>query len=356
MDDHKAGAIDRLMAGELSAAEQRQLAQAALDDEELFDRLSAAGVARTALRGEANRVRRRPWVRFAVGGVTAAAAAVLFLAVRSYSRPAGSETQVSKAPAAAADPSVPPVATPTAILLTARVDTATTSTFRTGGEASRMPKRNGTVVTVTDGTVDLDLGSLDGLTQGLELPVTSTASGSAGAGRVRITAVFRERSRAQRVAGDVHPGDRVVSAPGTYATALLSQVRARQTARDWTGANALVALVVAEPQAPPDLRREALERRAEIFNELAAIDIGQGRYAEAERTLDAAQGDASETVKIRVANNRGVLAARRGDRTAAGTFYRQAASLAGASPGHGDEQATIAKNLLSLDARSSPGP
>ena len=49
MPDMPADSLDRLLAGELSRSEERRLAQAALDDPELFDALTAAAVAKAGL-------------------------------------------------------------------------------------------------------------------------------------------------------------------------------------------------------------------------------------------------------------------------------------------------------------------
>src|SRR6185369_17847833 len=85
--------IDRLLAGELPAAEQRRIAQAALDDPDLFEQLTAAGVvtnsvdahretAPSAVPNKSSAASGSPWTRPRVVVMTMiAAAAAILLAV-----------------------------------------------------------------------------------------------------------------------------------------------------------------------------------------------------------------------------------------------------------------------------------
>src|SRR5262245_19873128 len=90
--------IDRLLAGDLSAADQRRLAQASLDDPGLFDELIAAAAARSAL-GEERAARAstreparsiqeptRRWPRTAIVSLAAAAAIVLAVGYATWPR------------------------------------------------------------------------------------------------------------------------------------------------------------------------------------------------------------------------------------------------------------------------------
>src|SRR3978361_324601 len=69
--------------------------------------------------------------------------------------------------------------------------------------------------------------------------------------------------------------------------------------------------------------------RVRILNELGAVLIERGDYAEAERVLRRARRQASGGAGARVANKFGALAALRGDRTAAEAMYASALALAG---------------------------
>ncbi|MGH9142790.1 MAG: hypothetical protein ACRD2I_16785 [Vicinamibacterales bacterium] len=389
MVDHR---IDRLLAGELAPAEQRQVAQAGLDDPDLFDELVAAALTRSAL--EVHRTPRhspsekpapasesvRRWPRFAIGGAVAAAAAVAFaIAYTQWTDravPAPSVAPIGHAP----------MALPAPVLLSARAQLVPDQTFRSDEHASRLPKRSGTVVAAHDGLVDLDLGSLDGLRQGEDVRVFRGSHGTVDAGRIRITAAFRERARGRPVGGMPRPGDRVEAGAALHVKALLDQAAARHSLGDAAGARALFALAVSDSEAtdvPSNLRRQALEQlgmfrheagdlddatrslnqaanefdaapvaasaeRADVLNELGAIQIEQGSYAAAEATLRAAESHATGASKMRVANNLGALAALRGDRAAAESSYRLAYSLAKETPDLARDRADIEKNLNTL--------
>jgi hypothetical protein len=387
MDDARA-AIDRLLPGDLLPAEQRQLAQAALDDPDLFERLIAAAAAQSVLRspGQVDAPQdsrpmprdRRHWNRFAAGAVGVVAAAALVLAVypRSTSRLASSSPS--------REVTQPPLPIPMPILLMARPGAVSTETFRADEAASRLPKPSGTVVAVHGASVDLDLGSLDGLTNGLQLHVGHGPRGSFGA-RIRITAVFRERSRAQRISGELRAGDRVMPSAPVYVKALLAAADARLAGQDLSGAKRLLESAVGHAQSPVsgDLRRRAFEQlgsihhrehdldaaaralesaaadfdtapaarkaeRADLLAELGVVRIEQGRYADAGQTLEAAREYATGATAMRVVNNLGALAALRGDRASAEPLYRLARSLAGTSPELAEDRAGIEKNLSAI--------
>jgi len=378
MDDSRADDIDRLLAGDLSPGDQRRLAQAALDDGEVFDRVMAAAIAKSALESGVAAVdrpkdaggetsRRRLWPVLVAAGAIAAA---LALAI-SYARPASRVAQPS--PVARAAPS--PAAIPMPILLTARSEAQTTPVFRTDEEVSRLPRDAGTVVDVHDGVVDLELGSLDGMTQGLDV------------GGLRIATVFRERSRA-RVVGASTPnaGDRIVVAPAVHVRALIDQAAARRAANDEATAEKLLALATnaaAAPSVPADLRRQSFEQlgilahragrltdasralataadtldaapaaspseRADTLNELGAVQIEQRDYGAAERTLASAQEHAAGATKMRVTNNLAAVKALEGDLAAAESLYRLALSVAGGAPQMASERASIERNLTAV--------
>lgn len=383
MPDVNAPSLDRLLAGELSHADQRRLAREALDDPELFDVLMAAALTKAALETPAvaevpPRVagwRQRP--RAAILAMAAAAAAVILAVAYGWAR----WSTVPAAPAAA------PVAVAPPILLTARGATASGQTFRTEAAAARSPKTTGVVVSVREGVAEVDIGALDGLKQEMNLRVVR---GGRPAGSMTTDAVFRERARGRVRGGDVRPGDNVEIDPAITASALIEQAHARRAAGDTTGARELAARAASLGDAasiPPDIRRRTLtelgkltreqgnlaeaarlfqqaldtftaaspaERNelrtgsGELLNELGAVQIERRDLASAERSLQSAQAVAAGDTRMRVANNLGALAALRGDLAAAEGLYRRAASLAGDSPDLAADRRAIEQNLTAL--------
>jgi Tfp pilus assembly protein PilF len=414
MPDEPGASLDRLLAGELSAEEQRRLAQAALDDPELFDTLTAAAIVKETLASSSGSGSRQPVSRPATVPSTAgwrprrtviafASAAALVLAVgygwNVYKPgpppiPAASSRRVAPAPGAGtatARSSAPIPGTP--LLLTARLDAAIErpgTTFRTGDATSRFPKQSGRVLSVADSDVDIDLGSLDGITEGSSLRAFHGQDDAGEIGRVSIRAVFREHSRGRSASGVVQAGDRVDLPPGVHVSAILAQAAARRAAGDAGAARALLDLAVSRaqaPEVPAGVRRRTLfqhgrlrhengaldeaERdfraatdqfdaapiappveRAEVLNELGAIEIERRDYGTARRTLQDAQAYATDAIRMRVMNNLGALAALGGDRAAAEDLYRQARARAGDSPALAADLQAIDTNLERLrDAR-----
>ena len=221
MPDSRDKQLDRYLAGELSGPEQRDLAQASLDEPELFDTLTAAAVVKaTVLRDRSpksapavappRRLVTR-WRALTLTGVVAAAAVLaLVMVYRSSSRSVSPPKTTSLAPstpssggsAAAADSTT--LATPP-LMLTARLDELarrSTSEFRGVESYSRTPKSDGLVVSVDEGEVTVDLGSLDGLTKGAELQVFRGREDAKAVGRLRLATVFRERSRGRAASAD----------------------------------------------------------------------------------------------------------------------------------------------------------
>ena len=426
MPDSPYDRLDRYLAGELSGPEQRDLARAALDDPDLFDSLTATGLVKAVLRSNgAERARAagpllhavapaksefrhaekgasvgrfKERVAQSLAGVAAVAAIVaLVIVYRSSSstiRPQTSTSSASPATsttgASAGTDSTGAASRP--VLLTARLDESSrqpTATFRNVEADSRPPKSEGVIVSIDEGQVAVDLGSLDGLAKGSDLPVFRGREHTNAIGRLTIATVFRERSRGRTTSPSaLQAGDRVEVAPAVHLAALLERAAARMAAGDTKSARALAEGAVSTSQAPgvlADGRRRALERlgtlehrdgaldaaarhlqaavddldaappasggeRAEVLNELGALLIERGDYPEAERMLRRAQSDAAGAVGARVANNLAALAALRGDSVAAESLYRSALSLAGDSPGLESDRRAIGENLEKLKA------
>jgi Tfp pilus assembly protein PilF len=420
MPDSLGNPLDRYLAGELSGPEQRDLAQVALDDPELFDALTAAALIKTTLRRDSDpkhvaavelrprsarptstlprapgRASVRPFQRpLALAGIAASAAAAIAL-VMVYRSPSTvprlqttpSPTLTTSIASAVIDPAR---ITPHPLILIARLDTLagrSTAEFRADLARSRPPKSHGVVVSVDDGEIAIDLGSLDGVAKGSELQVFRGDDDAKAVGQLTIVTVFRERSRGRVAsAGSPRVGDRAEVAPSVQVAALLEQVAALMVAGDTTAARALANRAVSisrTPGVPSDARRHALgqlgtlehragvleeaERhlrgavdvfdaepaasrpeRAEILNELGAVLIERGDYPEAERTLLRAQPHATGAAGVHVANNLAALAALRRDTPAAESMYRSALALAGNSPDLESDRRAILKNLESL--------
>jgi hypothetical protein len=342
--------LDAYLAGEQSPQEQRALAQAALDDPELFDRLASAAAVNAAAKGAAIGSRRANKVplRWLLTG--AAATAAIIVAVVSIdlprSTPALAPSATTAAPSrAATDPAAAPAtAAPQPVLLTARLgDLAKRppSEFRSVGDTSRAPKSSGVVVGIDDGEVAIDLGSLDGLTKGSEVPVTHR--GASTTARLTVTTVFRERSRGRIVSSDtVQVGDRVGLPADLQLSALLEHALSRIAAGDADAARAVAKQAVAVSSSA------AGAESPDAMNELAAVLINNRDYADAESLLLRAQMSATGLTAVRVANNLGALAATRGDVSTATSMYRSALTLARTTAEYESARSAIEQNLQAL--------
>ena len=420
MVDSSDNQLDRYLAGELSPAEQRQLAQASLDDPELFDTLTVAAVAKAAILQDGGAESRQP-----IGAPAAAIPRPDFrpasepARLRSF-KPSGLTWAGTLAPAAAVIAlvmvyrsswrTVPPstaslspgsttsigaavtadsaAVTTRPVILTARLDELAGragTEFRSLSADGRSPRDTGVVVSVDDGQVAVDLGSIDGLEKGSVVQVFRGRERQA-VDRLSMTTIFRERSRGQAMSGAVQAGDRVELTPAIRMDALLEQVEARISTGDRQSALGYAERAVANsaaPGVPSNSRRKALDRlgtlehrtgalddaarhlrlavddfdaapaatvveRARTLNELGAVLVELGQYAEAERILRLAEPHATGADGARVSNNLGALAALRGDRAAAGSMYRSALVLAGDSPDLESDRRAIQKNLEAL--------
>jgi hypothetical protein len=395
MPEIPAESLDRLLAGELSREEERRLARAALDDPDLFETLTAAAVAKAGVGSGAldavhagasdapapgSSAGRQIWkpLVLATGLSAAAAALVLAVAFEWRARPSTATPAATSAPAPAAPVSVVPE------LLTARMDMPATTAFRDDtGPASRAPRRSGTIVRSSDGIAEIDLGSIDGLTQGMTIAVVRSER---PIDRMTLTSVFRDRARGH-VGSAGRSGSRVEVDPATHVRAVLEQVSARNASGDRAAARDLARAAVAasgDPAVPADIRRQSLTvlgvlesdnnrdeairmlreavgsfdatppataaERADVLNQLGVLEIEQRDFAGASRTFATAQSVASGIASVRLSNNRGALAALQGDRAGAEQLYRAAASLAASVPSAEAERQAIARNLAALSA------
>ncbi len=388
--------LDRFVAGELSAREQRELAQAALDDPALFDTLTTAALVSESARGEAPAAASQPVVRpkprllwlAAAGAAMAAAAAIGVIVIRRPS-PVSSPSPTQAAAADAPKPaSRAPERLPLPIFLTARADTADLppSAFRNVDAGSRPPNNSGTVSLVDGDEIDITLGSLDGLAKGSAVRIVRQG-GRGPAATLVVDMAFRERSRGRMQSGPAPQiGDRAEVSATDHVNALLQHAAAREAAGDLTSARRLAELAVASAEAgdmPSDVRRRAradlamleqragalddairhlraaadeLDRapaaadaeRARVLNALGSALVDKRAYDDAAPILQSASAHATGRTAVRIANNLAAIAAIRGDRAAAEALYQSALRLAGDSADLESDRRAIQSNLDAL--------
>jgi len=325
--------IDRYVRGELTAAEARELAQKALDDPELFDELTGSALAKRAVAGGSGGGKvipffRRPGRVILAGSIAAAIALVVVpMYVLRQERTRGVTNRA--APAATLDPAR---AGEQPVLL-ANLPAGPgeqPAVFRGAEAGSRAPKPSGAIVAIEGGTAEIDIGSIDGLSRGMELDVYRD-NDTRPIGRLKMEAVFRERARGS-IDGRGRTHDQVRVPPAVHLAARMEQVHAlaargdaaaaRKAAEDavqWAASNG----VPSEAQVP-------------AWNTLAVLRLLQADRAGGETLLQQAlaacpRGDASYPW---ILNNLGALAETAGDRAKAREQYSSAMQ---ALAGHGDE-------------------
>jgi hypothetical protein len=269
--------LDRFARGDLSPAESRELARKALDDPALFDELTDISVARKGI--EPLPRRRNIWLPVAV--FAAAAAAILAIVVRPAPAPVPANFS-------------PP------IFLARAADSG--AVFRGPAEQSRPPRPGSAVTSVADGLVNIDLGSLDGLVKGAEL---ETARDGKTFGRIKVTTVFRERSRAEAPTGvKLHENDAIVVPREMHLRAVLDQIAACAARGDSDGARHIAT-------------------QSTVAGDLQSVASGHEDW-----------------------NNLAIIAELRGDKVAAQSLYQRALE-AGPPP---EARRSIESNLLRVKA------
>jgi hypothetical protein len=305
---------------ELNPVEERALARQALDDENLFDTLIARGAVEMSLEDPAFRARlrtpNRRWrAAIVMGGVAAAAAGLLtFLVLRPSAQVA--QKSAEQARGIVSKPAVTP-----AILLTADLQPARSHdapVFRGVDAASRPPKLDGSVVSIEHGVATLNLGSLDGVARGTELPVKTA--------RILITTVFRDHARGKIVGGDaIRTGDPVRVPNAIHLAAVLEQVNALAASGNLKGARNLAQQSL--PGGAPGEARPLLERLAALDYQAGASDAARDQY---EVVIDNFEQPpaASPSERAETLANYGALLLMNGDRERAGVMLQKALAQA----------------------------
>ena len=371
---HDNDRIDRFARGELSPAEARELAQASLDSQALFDEVMATALAKAAaanVHAYAEPVR-RVWWRSPMALVAAASLAILIIVSVGIAR-----LSVRKPPSftigpirAKATPALKPTLSFSAgssqpILLASDLQqspSAQGQLFRGEEPSTRAPRQTGSVISVGDGLATMDLGSLDGISKGTEVEVYRDEALKLPAGRLRVNTVFRERARGETGTGDVRVKYGVRTSDATYLHGLMQRAddlrargqltEARQAA---TAANAWAkgaTVPVAEKAKTLELLAKldfladdaesaqahyqtALEmlssgkdtRRddiAEVQNNLAVVAMLRGDYDSAHKVLDQAAVPSDPQLQADRLNNLGVLLEQGGNLQQAEDFYTEA--------------------------------
>lgn len=320
--------VDRLARGELTAPEARKLAQASLDDPELFDELTRCAVAKAAMEIPAARVVPFRQRRFAIAMSSAAAAVAIGFAIYFLRAPQpAAHARISAALAQSAQPGQ-------ALLLAKNLEPGT-SQFRAGEPDSRAPRDQGSVESVENGVAAIDLGSLDGLAAGTKVDV-------AGGGRVEITAVFRERSRGRTIEGRIKKGDRIEVPASDFFSALWQQVDSLSARGDRAAAHSAAEKAIewaGQHQVTPP---------PEALNTIGVFRLLDGDAQGAQAPLKSALANAGANYGS-VTNNLGVAAELAGDRARAVSYYSDAVRFFSSAGAEADRRAAET-NLARLKA------
>ncbi len=322
--------IDRYVRRELTPEEARELAQASLDSPALFDELTDAALAKAALNPRTVRtvsvLRTRRRTAVLAGGLVAAA---VFVLISLPHRPSVRQLNVKPVLTLSSAASQP-------VLLATGLQPANAPVFRGGEPDSRAPQTAGSIVSMKDGSANLNLGSLDGLAEGSELQVFRA---SEAVGRLQVTTVFRDRARAAVIEGKhLLPKDEVRVASADHLSALLQQVDAAFNRSDPDTAVKLAEDSVRWGEAAA----VAPGPMAVSWNQLAVLHMLRGEYVGVEPLLLRAASAVSKTDPLygQIQNNLGVLAELRGDRDNAAANYNNALGA-----NSGDQRQTVERNL-----------
>jgi tetratricopeptide (TPR) repeat protein len=299
--------MESYVSGKLSRAAERQLAQAALDDEDLFDALVTHGAVERSLRDPAFRkalstpLETRAKVlgfphktrAIAIGSIAAALTLVGIYSWKSLSSGRNQPSQANVGTATRVPAPSPSLdfAAGRPILLAAdlrpdsvkteAIKNGATPVFRGADTESRPPQPNGTVLSIDDRQATISLGSLDGLTKGTEIQIFRGANSKQPIARILVTTVFRDSARGLITGGQsIRENDRVSAQPAVYLAAVLEETnRLADSGESEKGRSmARSALTWADSAA---VSPGAAERK--IFERLGALDFQAGDAVAAEK-------------------------------------------------------------------------
>ncbi len=387
--------LESYIGGRRSPSAQRELAQAALSDHELFDALAAHGAIeksldhpafQAAVAGEAPRQDKVVSFprRFRLAAMGAVAAAIAAIAVYWWRPVAPSKPIVATSSGGVLSASLDPGAGKPTLLARdlgpSSSSSAAAPIFRSTEPESRAPQPEGSIVALDNLVATVNLGSLDGLAKGAQLEVFRGSKKQPSA-RLEVTTIFRDRARGFITAGSpIQVNDRVRLATPVYLSAVLERVGSLADRGDMQAAHRMArdALAWANSNSiAPGETRNILER-------LAALDYKNGDLSAAEQDYqslaagfaspppagtneqDAAfnawgallllRGDTAQAeLKFRQThdadglNNAGVLAELRGQTANAQALYEAALRILDKSPSaSARDRQTIEANLARL--------
>jgi tetratricopeptide (TPR) repeat protein len=342
---HLEDRIDRYVRGELTAAEARELAQKSLDDPELFENLTFSALAKAAVADPSvTNVVRFPRKAQVFAGAGAIAAAAI-IAVSLYSlRPSSVPNQ---APRTSTASTPKPISAPILLGSNLGLERAAAPIYRGAEADSRSPRPEGSIVSIEDGVASIDLGSLDGLVKGSEVPVFRDERSTQPIGRLVVTTVFRDRARGRILDGrEIQVNHQVRIAATTYLGVLLEQVDGLSGRGDSAAAKTVAEKAVAWAETanvPPGERAKALEKLAALEYQAGSLQSAEKHYQSVVDILNSAPAATKSPIYWQSLNNLGVLAELRGDRRKAEAFYTDALRASS-----GADQRAVETNLSRL--------
>jgi tetratricopeptide (TPR) repeat protein len=172
----------------------------------------------------------------------------------------------------------------------------------------------------------VNLGSLDGLAKGVDLPVVRDRQ----IGRMVITTVFRDRARGKIVSGEAIGANDSVRVPSSaHLNAILQQVDALAASDDLKAARDLAQKALTGGK--PGETRQLLERLAALDYRAGAADAARERYEVAVNNFDQAPA-AGSAERATALNSLGSLLLMRGDLPRAEETLQRALAKADADP------------------------
>jgi hypothetical protein len=341
---HLEDRIDRYVRGELTAAEARELAQKSLDDPELFENLTFSALAKAAVADPSvAKVVRFPRKTQVLAGAGAIAAAAI-VAVTLYSlRPPSVPNQ---APRISTASTPKPISAPILLGSNLGLERAAAPIYRGAEADSRPPRPVGSIVSIEDGVASIDLGSLDGLVKGSEVPVFRDERSTQPIGRLVVTTVFRERARGRIVDGQIQVNYQARIAATIYLGVLLEQVDGLSGRGDSAAAKTVAEKAVAWAETAsvlPGERAKALEKLAALEYQAGSLQSAEKHYQSVVDSLNSAPAGTKSPIYWQSLNNLGVLAELRGDRQKAEAFYTDALRASS-----GADQRAVETNLSRL--------